>query len=116
MPSVMVASAATRFLPKLITGHRSFVIGGTSDNPISDDAGPEISLYMNDTLFKEGDTVHEDPWLFARIFDQWHQRFNGIGHDEGVLDGDWRPYVLNEYFVSDLDTYQRGSIRFPFKI
>ena len=25
------------------------------------------------------------------------------------------PFVLNEYFVSDLDTYQRGSIRFPFK-
>ena len=96
-----------------------FVIGGTSDNPISDDAGPEISLYMNDTLFKEGDTVHEDPWLYARIFDESgiNTSGNGIGHDaKAVLDGDaGRPYVLNEYFVSDLDTYQRGSIRFPFQ-
>lgn len=96
-----------------------FVIGGTSDNPISDDAGPEISLYMNDTLFKEGDTVHEDPWLFARIFDDSgiNTSGNGIGHDaKAVLDGDaGHPYVLNEYFVSDLDTYQRGSIRFPFQ-
>ena len=96
-----------------------FVIGGTSDNPISDDAGPEISLYMNDTLFKEGDTVHEDPWLYAHIFDESgiNTSGNGIGHDaKAVLDGDaGRPYVLNEYFVSDLDTYQRGSIRFPFQ-
>ena len=97
----------------------SFVIGGTSDNPISDDAGPQISLYMNDTLFKDGDTVHEDPWLFARIFDDSgiNTSGNGIGHDaKAVLDGDTgNPFVLNEYFVSDLDTYKRGSIRFPFQ-
>ena len=97
----------------------NFVIGGTSDNPISDDEGPQISLYMNDTLFKEGDTVHEDPWLYARIYDDSgiNTSGNGIGHDaKAVLDGDaGRPYVLNEYFVSDLDTYQRGSIRFPFQ-
>ena len=97
----------------------NFVIGGTSDNPISDDAGPQISLYMNDTLFKDGDTVHEDPWLFARIFDDSgiNTSGNGIGHDaKAVLDGDTgNPFVLNEYFVSDLDTYKRGSIRFPFQ-
>ena len=42
---------------------------------------------------------------------------NGIGHDlKAILDGDAsRPYVLNEYFTADLDTYQRGSIGFPSK-
>ena len=63
--------------------------------------------------------MHEDPWLFARIFDDSgiNTSGNGIGHDaKAVLDGDTgNPFVLNEYFVSDLDTYKRGSIRFPFQ-
>ena len=96
-----------------------FIIGGTSDNPSLDDEGPEVDLYINDTLFKAGDVVHEDPWLFARIFDESgiNTSGNGIGHDaKAILDGDAsRPFVLNEYFVSDLDTYRQGSIRFPFQ-
>ena len=96
-----------------------FIIGGTSENPTLDDEGPMVDLFMNDTLFEAGDVVHEDPWLFARIFDASgiNTSGNGIGHDaKAILDGDAsRPFVLNEYFVSDLDTYQRGSIRFPFQ-
>ena len=96
-----------------------FVIGGTSENPLMDDDGPVVELFINDTLFKDGDLVHEDPWLFARIFDESGINTSGvgIGHDaKAILDGNaGAPYVLNEYFVSDLDTYQRGSIRFPFQ-
>ena len=95
------------------------VIGGTSDNPVMDDEGPTLELFMNDTLFRAGDVVHEDPWLFARVFDASgiNTSGNGIGHDaKAVLDGDAsHPFVLNEYFVSDLDTYQSGTIRFPFQ-
>ena len=96
-----------------------FVIGGTAENPVQDDAGPVVELFVNDTLFRAGDVVHEDPWLFARVHDESgiNTSGNGIGHDlKAVLDGDAsRPYVLNEYFTADLDTYQRGSIRFPFQ-
>ena len=96
-----------------------FVIGGTAENPVQDDEGPVVELFVNDTLFRAGDVVHEDPWLFARVFDESgiNTSGNGIGHDlKAVLDGDAsRPYVLNEYFTADLDTYQRGSIRFPFQ-
>jgi hypothetical protein len=94
-----------------------FVIGGTSDTPLHDAEGPLVSLYMNDTLFEPGDVVHEDPWLVARVFDESgiNTSGNGIGHDvKAVLDGDvGSPFVLNDYFLSDLDTYQRGTIRFP---
>ena len=101
-------------------GHtEDFVIGGTAENPVQDDEGPDVELFINDTLFRAGDVVHEDPWLFARVFDEsgFNTSGNGIGHDlKAVLDGDAsRPYVLNEYFTADLDTYQRGSIRFPFQ-
>ena len=96
----------------------AFVIGGTTESPLEDLVGPQIELFMNDTLFRPGDVVHEDPWLFARVFDGSgiNTSGNGIGHDvKAILDGDAsHPFVLNEYFVSDLDTYQSGTIRFPF--
>ena len=94
------------------------VVGGVSADPVQDDVGPEIQLYINDSLFLAGDVVHEDPWLFARIFDESGINTSGlgIGHDaKAVLDGETAsPFVLNEYFTSDLDTYTQGSIRFPF--
>lgn len=94
------------------------VVGGVSSDPVADDLGPEIQLYINDSLFRAGDVVHEDPWLFARIFDESGINTSGlgIGHDaKAVLDGETAsPFVLNEYFTSDLDTYNKGSIRFPF--
>ena len=97
----------------------SFVIGGNSSEVLNDDEGPKVELYMNDTLFEAGDVVHEDPWLYARIFDASgiNTSGNGIGHDlKAVLDNEAsQPFVLNQYFVSDLDTYQSGTVRFPFQ-
>ena len=68
-----------------------FVIGGTAENPVQDDDGPVVELFVNDTLFRAGDVVHEDPWLFARVFDESgiNTSGNGVGHDlKAVLDGD----------------------------
>ena len=73
---------------------------------------------MNDTLFRPGDVVHEDPGclLASLMRAESTPQATVIGHDlKAVLDGDAsHPFVLNEYFVSDLDTYQSGTIRFPF--
>ena len=92
------------------------VVGGVSADPVQDDVGPEIQLYINDSLFRAGDVVHEDPWLFARIFDESGINTSGlgIGHDaKAVLDGETAsPFVLNEYFTSDLDTYTQGPSAF----
>jgi hypothetical protein len=42
---------------------------------------------------------------------------NGIGHDiVAILDGKTdSPYILNEYYQSDLNTYQSGKVVFPFR-
>ena len=96
-----------------------FIIGGTSNNVIPDDEGPEVQLYMNDSLFVSGGVTSDDPWLFARVFDESgiNTVGNGIGHDlKAVLDDDHsNPYILNSYFSADLDTYKSGTVRFPFK-
>ena len=96
----------------------SFVIGGNNEDGLDDDQEPDVVLYINDTLFEAGDIVHEDPWLYAKVFDESgiNTSGNGIGHDlKAVLDDDEaNPFVLNQYFISDLDTYQRPSV-FRFK-
>ena len=95
-----------------------FVIGGTSSSVSIDDLGPQVSLYMNDSLFIEGGVTSEDPWLYARVYDESgiNTVGNGIGHDlRAVLDESYdSPYVLNTYFNADLDTYKSGTVRFPF--
>ena len=95
-----------------------FVIGGTSENVGDDNVGPTIQLYMNDSLFVRGDITNEDPWLYARLFDESgiNTVGNGIGHDlKAVLDDKFEsPFILNTYFSADLDTYKSGVVKYPF--
>lgn len=96
-----------------------FIIGGTSNSIIPDDEGPQVQLYMNDSLFVSGGTTSDDPWLYARVYDESgiNTVGNGIGHDlKAVLDGAYdNPFILNSYFAADLDTYKSGTVRFPFR-
>ena len=43
-----------------------FVVGGVSADPFWTTSGQKFN-HINDSLFRAGDVVHEDPWLFARI-------------------------------------------------
>jgi hypothetical protein len=94
-----------------------FYIGGSSNSSITDNQGPEIQLYMNSESFKERETVSVSSVLLANISDESgiNTVGTGIGHDiTAVLDGDnSNIMVLNDYFQSDKDSYQSGSIVFP---
>jgi len=74
---------------------------------------------MNDSLFVSGGITGEDPWLYARVYDESgiNTVGNGIGHDlKAVLDGAYEsPFILNGYFDADLDTYKSGTVLFPFR-
>jgi len=76
-----------------------------------------VDAYLNTTAFKNGGVTHNHPILLARIFDESGMNTvgNGIGHDMVmILDGKAdQPYVLNQYFESNLDDFKRGWIRFP---
>jgi hypothetical protein len=95
-----------------------FTIGGTSEDVDFDDLGPNVELFINDSLFIRGGITSEDPWLYARLFDESgiNTVGNGIGHDlKAVLDGQYEsPFILNTYFTADLDTYKSGVVRYPF--
>lgn len=93
-------------------------IGGVNENAVTDNIPPTVQLYMNDENFVSGGTTNESPFLLANLEDEnGINTASGIGHDlVAILDGDENnPYVLNDYYQTNLDDYTKGTLRFPFR-
>ena len=100
-------------------GHNlDIVIGGTSSEYIEDFEGPQIELFMNDTNFVFGGITDNNPSLYAVLFDDSgiNTVGNGIGHDMlAILDEESaNPIVLNDFYESDINSFRRGIINYPF--
>ena len=94
----------------------SFRIGGSLSGAELNRVGPDIDLYLNDTLFVSGGISDTRPILLARLRDEngINTVGNGIGHDlTAVIDSDTQqPIILNEFYETDLDTYKSGEVRY----
>jgi hypothetical protein len=93
-------------------------IGGINRNASTDDIGPEVTLFMNDTNFVSGGITDSDPFLLAFLIDDnGINTSSGIGHDiTGILDGDeTNPFVLNDYYEADEDDFTKGKVYFPLR-
>lgn len=101
------------------TGFDSVIkVGGLNENAEEDTTGPTVRLYMNDESFISGGITNESPIFLAFLFDEHGiNTASGIGHDiVAILDGDENnPYLLNDYYETELDDYTRGAVRFPFR-
>ena len=77
-----------------------------------------MRIYLNDNRFVSGGITNDHPVLLTYLTDTsgLNTVGNGIGHDiSAVLDDNTeRTYVLNDYYESELNTYQRGIVRYPF--
>lgn len=93
---------------------KDIIVGGFSKAVINDIEGPDIKLFMNDTLFKNGGMTNSNPKLLAIIEDQGgiNTTGSGIGHDlTAFLDSDRNnSFVLNKYFKTDFDNYMKGKL------
>jgi hypothetical protein len=96
-----------------------FMIGGMSDNPLKDDKGPEISIFLNDDKFVPGGITHPNPVLIIKLKDEYgiNTTGNGIGHDlVAILDNNIeKQMVLNDYYLADQDSYNSGMVRYPLQ-
>ena len=94
------------------------IIGGSNSTPNNDLSGPEIRLFVNDSMFQNGDYTNESPKLIAYLNDESgiNTAGNGIGHDiVATIDGDsYNSVLLNDYYISDLDSYQSGMVRYQY--
>jgi hypothetical protein len=96
----------------------NILVGGFNTSLESDDEGPFVKLYMNDEFFRFRGITDENPDLLALVSDSVgiNTVGSGIGHDiVAILDSDRdNPIVLNDFYQADLNSYSRGTIRFPF--
>ncbi len=94
--------------------YSSLVVGGFSNTENVDTTGPEIKLFLNDTLFRNGGITDLNPKLLAIVEDQGGINISGtgIGHDlTGWLDNDRNTsFVLNNFFENDFGSYRKGRI------
>jgi hypothetical protein len=93
------------------------IIGGSSNNIETDKDGPEIKLFLNDDNFVRGGTTNENPKIFMKLTDSSGVNTvgSGIGHDiVAILDNNVSaPFVLNDYYEADLNSFQKGKIYYP---
>lgn len=94
----------------------SVLVGGFNNNAPEDNLGPEIKLYMNDASFVRGGITGEDPYIYAELRDSSgiNTVGSGIGQDlRAVLNSATdQPYILNEFYESDLNSYKSGTLRY----
>lgn len=91
------------------------IIGGVGAGGVRDNTGPEIKAFMNDERFVNGGITNETPVLVLRLFDSSgiNTVGTGIGQDiTATLNSNNQFYVLNDFYETEADSYQRGTVRF----
>ena len=98
---------------------QEIIIGGIDTNAPSDTEGPAIQLFMNDESFVDGGNTNESPVLYAILQDNSgiNTSITSVDHDIiAILDDDnANPYVLNDYYETELNDFQKGKVKFPFR-
>jgi len=98
--------------------YNKIIVGSFNSSILPDETGPDVKLFMNDTNFIFRGLTDENPILLAKIKDVngINTVGNGIGHDiVAYFDGNYsKPIILNDYYVSDIDKYNCGSVYYPF--
>jgi hypothetical protein len=96
----------------------SVKIGGLDENAVADTTPPRIRIFMNDESFVSGGITNQSPLFLAFLEDEHGiNTASGIGHDIiAYLDGDeTKPYVLNDFYETELNDYTKGKLKYPFK-
>lgn len=106
-------------LPQDVTGYDTTIkVGGVNENAVADNNSPKVKLYMNDETFVSGGISNDSPIFIAYMEDESGiNTAGGIGHDiVAVLDGDVsNPFILNDYYQTELDNFTKGNLHFPFR-
>lgn len=93
-------------------------VGGL-DPSGTDIAGPQAKIYLNSKTFVNGGITDENPILMAEISDSSgiNTVGTGFGHDiTAVIDENTnKPYVLNDYYEANLNSFQSGVVKYQLK-
>ena len=104
------------------SGSWVFNIGGSEKITEVDTVGPQVQLFVNDSMFINNSKVSSESKAFARIYDKSgiNATGAGIGRDlEIILDEgteNAKSYVVNNFFTYENNSYQLGYIDFPLPL
>ena len=93
-------------------------VGGTDTTAADDTEGPEISLFLNSRSFRQGDLVSHEPLLLVDLVDSSgiNTSTSGIGHRiEAWLNGSSQSIDMTDFYTSQLDDFQRGTVQFQMR-
>lgn len=92
------------------------VIGGTSNNNIADNEGPEIDIYFDDRSFIAGGQTGNSPVLIVDLADEngINLSSTSIGHDiiANIDEDNSDNIVLNDFFSPTLDEVGSGTVEY----
>jgi hypothetical protein len=95
----------------------SIQVGGFSDNPQLSTVAPIVRPFINDSLFQNWGVTGSNTSLFVILNSETGINVSGnnLGHDlTAVLDDNVeQPYILNDYYETAPNTYQKGYVNFP---
>lgn len=96
----------------------SIVFGGV-DSSVIDTTKPNINLYLDDESFIFGDSTNENPILLAYLKDSSGVNCNDLGFGHNIIaildENTQQPIELNDYYTSDINSYNSGRVIYPFK-
>lgn len=99
--------------------YRGIVVGGSGGGS-SYTGTPVIQAYLNDEKFVDGGITNQQPVLLLHLQDSLGINITGtgIGHDmTAILDNNTQdPMVLNNFYEADLNTYKKGTVRYPLPV
>lgn len=94
-------------------------VGGLDPNASIDNEGPQAKIYLNSKAFVNGGITNENPILMAEVSDSSgiNTVGTGFGHDiTAVIDENTnKPYVLNDYYEANLNSFQSGVVKYQLK-
>lgn len=94
----------------------SVLVGGMTENPPIDNAGPILKAKINNTIYINGISTGNNPLLSLDLFDDngINTSGSGIGHDITLVLNDDRSntLVLNEYYSASKGSYQQGILNY----
>lgn len=97
-------------------GNDAIMVGGNGNTNSSDNIGPNIKAYLNDTKFVNGSLTNQSPILLVYLNDSSGINTSniGVGHEiTAVIDGNTRnTIILNDFYQADLNNFKKGSLQY----
>jgi len=96
-------------------GYLDFTIGGVDETIEEDITGPEINVFMEDLGFTDGDGTSTNPLMMINLFDESGVNNVQLGFGRDItakLDNDMS-FILNDYYINDVEDFRKGSIEYP---